>query len=71
MDIVMATLVAKMSVEEFLAQPGDTYHDFHELHDGEVVEGPSPSVKHFKAQRRLENLLNVSCGAGYVAAREY
>lgn len=68
----MATLVAKMPVEEFLAQPGPTYHDFHELHDGEVIEVPSPTVEHMEAQYGIEALLQARCSvAGFVARREF
>lgn len=68
----MATLVAKMSVEEFLAQPGDTYHDFHELHNGEVVEVPLPAVEHTDAQDRIHALLQERCsGAGFLARIEF
>lgn len=68
----MATVVGKMSLEEFLAQPGDTYHDFHELHNGEIVEVSAPTVEHSDTQVRLEQLLNERCStAGYTARREF
>jgi Uma2 family endonuclease len=68
----MVTVVAKMSLEEFLAQPGDSFHDFHELHNGEVVEVPSPTVEHMDAQARIEALLEKRCSvAGFIARREF
>jgi hypothetical protein len=36
MAMVIERAVAKMSLAQFLADPGDTFHDFHELHDGEL-----------------------------------
>jgi Uma2 family endonuclease len=68
----MATVVGRMSLEEFLAQPGETYHDFRELHNGEIVEVPAPTVEHLDTQVRLEQLLNERCStAGYTARREF
>ena len=62
----------KMPLEEFLAQPGDAFHDFHELHNGEVVEVSSPTVEHMDAQVRIEKLLSDQCStAGYTARREF
>jgi Uma2 family endonuclease len=68
----MPAAVQKMSLEEFLAQPGETFHDFHELHDGEIVEAPPPTNEHVDVQKRLEALLHERCGrTSYGAYREF
>ncbi len=46
-----------MSLEEFLAQPCETFHDFHELHNREVGEVPGPTVEHLEIQDRVVTLL--------------
>lgn len=70
-EIVMATVVAKTPIERFLAQPGDAFHDFHELHNGEIVEMPPPTVEHFETQARLVAALDARSGGEYIAAREF
>ena len=68
----MPTAVQKMSLEEFLAQPGETFHDFHELHDGEVVEVPPPTLQHMQVQELLRAILHERCSsAGYWARAEF
>jgi Uma2 family endonuclease len=68
----MPTAIQKISLEEFLAQPGETFNDFHELHDGEIVEVPPPTNEHVDVQKRLEVLLQERCGrSGYGAYREF
>lgn len=68
----MTTAAGKMSLEEFLAQPGAAYHDFYELHNGQVIEVPPPTNEHVDVQKRLETLLEQRCAAhGYGAFREF
>lgn len=50
-------VAARMTLEEFLAQPGATYHDFHELWDGEVVEVSPPSEQYVWFQDQLVDSL--------------
>ena len=72
MMMVIERAVAKMSLVQFLAHPGDTFHDFHELHDGEIVEVQLPIAQHIRIQRRIEVVLNQHRTApGYVALREF
>lgn len=47
----------KVSLEEFVANPDPHYYDFHELHDGEIVELPSPSIGHMRLQEKLAAML--------------
>jgi hypothetical protein len=42
-----------VSVEEFLAQAGETYHDFHELWNAQIVEVPAPSEQHMLLQEQI------------------
>ncbi len=69
--VVMATVVSRMALEEFLDQPGDTFHDFHELHNGEVVEVPAPTLEHYQTQKRVVQLLSARCADRYTADREF
>ncbi len=57
----MGTSVAvKMPLAEFLAQPGETFHDLHELWDGQVVEASGPSEKHVWLQDKFIQLLDAA-----------
>jgi Uma2 family endonuclease len=53
----MGGIATKVSLEEFLANPEPGFHDFHELHNGEVVVVPPPTKRHMILQRRLARIL--------------
>ncbi|MGH9629521.1 MAG: Uma2 family endonuclease [Bryobacteraceae bacterium] len=61
----------KVSLEEFLANPDTHYYDFHELHNGEVVEVSPPTVEHMLLQSRIEQLLESVLGLEYTARSEF
>lgn len=63
--------VAPLSLEEFLANPDIHYYDFHELHDGEIVEVSPPTNDHVNIQKRLEKLFQSLVSAEYTVWREF
>lgn len=66
----MAT-ATRITLEEFLANPDPHFFDFHELHDGEVVIVPPPSLAHQEMQKRLERLLDALLAPTYTAFNEF
>lgn len=66
------SVVTRVSLEEFLANPDIHYYDFHELHNGEVVIVSPPSQAHTAQQVRLEELLrSLLRNNGYQVLREF
>ncbi len=67
------SVATRVSVEEFLATPDPqgNFFDSYELHDGEIVGVPGPTVAHIEIQRRLERLLESSLPDRYTALREF
>ena len=67
----MIATATKISLEEFQANPDIHYYDFNELHNGEIVLVPGPTVEHMEMQQRLEDLLRAVLGPEYTARREF
>lgn len=63
----------KVSLEEFVANPDPHYYDFHELHDGEIVEVAPPTHDHVRLQKWLEKALDslLAADGRYEAYREF
>ena len=67
----MSTAAAPVALEDFLANPDIHYYDFHELHNGEIVEVSPPSIEHVRIQSRLEELFRSIVPAEYTVWREF
>lgn len=67
----MANTETQVALEDFLANPDIHYYDFHELHDGEIVEVPGPSNERVNIQRRLEQSFRSLVPAEYTVLREF
>jgi hypothetical protein len=42
----MSTITSLVGLEQFQPNPDLHYYDFNELHDGEIVEVPAPTLVH-------------------------
>jgi Uma2 family endonuclease len=66
------SVTTRVSLQEFLSNPDIHYYDFHELHNGEIVEVPPPTIEHLNLQLRFENLLALLLsGRGLTVWREF
>lgn len=61
---------APLSLEEFLKMGGEHYHDFHELHNGEIVLVPPLTAEHLLMQARILELLRSALSSNYVVQSE-
>ena len=66
-----STVSTKVSIEEFLSNPDIHYYDFHELHNGEIVEVTPPSAEHVRLQIHLQSVLQNLLQDAYIVVREF
>lgn len=66
-----SAIITRVSLEEFLSNPDPHYYDFHELHNGEIIEVPAPTNEHVDLHVRLEAVFRSILGGTYACLREF